>query len=107
MGTPARSPSMSSTAGPLVASRTAEVAMASVCSTPCSRPTAAARATAASSASTPSCEMEPSGSRKRMRRTSIDSDAAGRGRAPRTASITAVWTVLDPMSMTPRRTESR
>lgn len=94
------------TPSPLVASRTAEVAVASSSSTPCSRATRAASATACSRAATPSSLIDPSGVRKRMSRNTVRVLVDAKGRPPGWASATSRWTVFEPMSRTPSRTRS-
>ena len=92
------------TSVPLRASRTALVAVASSSSTFSASATRRACATADSRAATPSSEMEPSGVRYRISRSTERSLVVARGRPPGRTSAASMWTVLEPMSRTPRRT---
>ncbi len=72
---------------------------------PASAAWAAARATASTSAAAPSPVSRPAASIRSASRSSVFSDVIGVGRAPRWASTTSRWTVLEPTSSTPSRFE--
>src|SRR6478752_7069738 len=91
------------TAAPLVASRIAEVQKARRSSALCRAANSQASSTNSVSSCWPSSLMLPSGSRYWTRDSGRLWDANGTGCAPAWASTRSRWTVLDPMSRTPRR----
>ncbi len=99
--TPVIARTCSSTASELVASRTADVAKPSTSSQPLSSATCSASATNAVSASIPGPPTAPEESRCSARRSGALWEYAGIGAAPRCASTTSRWPVLEPMSSTP------
>jgi len=83
-----------------------EVAKASTSTQPAAVACAAARPTASTSASAPSSVSRPEASIRSASRSSVFSDVIGAGRAPRWASTTSRWTVLEPTSRTPSRIDA-
>jgi len=105
-GCPSASSMRAMTSAPFVASRTADVAVARSSSTFSDAATFRASVVAETRASTPSWEIEPSGCRYRMSRSTDRRLVVASGRPPGRTSATSRWTVFEPMSRTPRRTRS-